>query len=105
MSTTRLWKSMDTPSREQVSATPGSAASTPISTISVADRAPVIAASRLRKGSTGSPKGASRLVGDTPATLRRLRSKDATGRVLLRAGWTRRQVHRRWLFWVLPARG
>ena len=56
-----------------------------ISTITVADRAPVIAASRLRKGSTGSPKGAARLVGDALATLRRLRSKGATGRVLLRA--------------------
>jgi len=56
-----------------------------ISTITVSGRAPVIAASRLRKGSTGSPKGASRLVGDTLATVRRLRSKGATGRVLLRA--------------------
>ncbi len=56
-----------------------------ISTITVADRAPVIAASRLRKGSTGSPKGASRLVADTLATLRRLRTKGAAGRVLLRA--------------------
>ncbi len=56
-----------------------------ISTITVNDRAPVIAASRLRKGSTGSPKGASRLVADTLATLRRLRGKGAGGRVLLRA--------------------
>lgn len=56
-----------------------------ISTITVADRAPVIAASRLRKGSTGSPRGAARLVADTLATLRRLRGKGAGGRVLLRA--------------------
>ena len=56
-----------------------------ISTITVTGRAPVIAASRLRKGSTGSPKGASRLVGDTLATLRRLRGKHPAGRVLLRA--------------------
>jgi hypothetical protein len=56
-----------------------------ISTITVSGQAPVIAASRLRKGSTGSPRGAARLVADTLATLRRLRSKSATGRVLLRA--------------------
>ena len=56
-----------------------------ISTITVQDRAPMIAASRLRKGSTGSPKGASRLVADTLATLRRLRANGAAGRVLLRA--------------------
>jgi hypothetical protein len=56
-----------------------------LSTITVAGRAPVIAASRLRKGSTGSSRGASRLVADTLATLRRLRTQGATGRVLLRA--------------------
>ena len=56
-----------------------------IATVTVADRAPIIAASRLRKGSTGSPKGASRLVADTLATVRRLRTKGTTGRVLLRA--------------------
>jgi hypothetical protein len=56
-----------------------------ISTITVADRAPVIAASMLRKGSTGSPRGAARLVADTLATLRRLRGNGAGGRVLLRA--------------------
>ena len=50
-----------------------------ISTITVNDRAPVIAASRLRKGSTGSPKGASRLVADSLATLRRARSAGAGG--------------------------
>ncbi len=56
-----------------------------ISTITVPGQAPVIAASRLRKGSTHSAKGASRLVADTLATVRRLRSRGASGRVLLRA--------------------
>ena len=56
-----------------------------ISTVTVDGQAPVIAASRLRKGSTGSPKGASRLVADTLATVRRLRGSAAAGRVLLRA--------------------
>jgi len=56
-----------------------------IGTVTVDGRAPIIAASRLRKGSTGSPRGAARLVADTLATLRRLRSKDTAGRVLLRA--------------------
>lgn len=59
-----------------------------ISTVTVDGRAPIIAASKLRKGSTGSPKGASRLVADTLATVRRLRGKGATGRVLLRADST-----------------
>ena len=56
-----------------------------LGTITVAGRAPVIAASRLRKGSTSSVRGAARLVADTLATVRRLRSRTATGRVLLRA--------------------
>jgi hypothetical protein len=56
-----------------------------LGTVTVTGRAPVIAAQRLRKGSTGSPRGASRLVGDTLATVRRLRPADSTGRVLLRA--------------------
>jgi hypothetical protein len=34
--------------------------------------APVIVAQRLRKGSTGSPRGAKRLVGDAVKTTRRL---------------------------------
>ena len=42
-----------------------------ISTISAASFAPVIAASRLRKGNTGSPRGAARLVADTLATAGR----------------------------------
>ncbi|MBC7596096.1 MAG: IS1380 family transposase [Kineosporiaceae bacterium] len=41
------------------------------STVSAANLAPVIAASRLRKGNTGSPRGAARLVADVLATLRR----------------------------------
>jgi hypothetical protein len=56
-----------------------------LGTITVAGRAPVIAASRLRKGSTSSVRGAARLVADTLATVRRLRSRAASGRVLLRA--------------------
>jgi len=57
-----------------------------ISTVTVPGRAPVIAASRLRKGSTSSVRGAARLVADTLATVRRLRSRAAAaGRVLLRA--------------------
>jgi len=56
-----------------------------IGTITAAGQAPVIAASRLRKGSTGSVRGAARLVADTLATVRRLRSRASSGRVLLRA--------------------
>jgi hypothetical protein len=44
--------------------------------------APVIAATRLRKGSTNSAKGAARLVADAPATARKA---GATGSVTLRA--------------------
>ena len=39
----------------------------------------------LRKGSCGSARGAARLVADTLATVKRLRSTGATGPVLLRA--------------------
>jgi hypothetical protein len=56
-----------------------------IATISTARAAPVIAGSRLRQGSCGSPRGAARLVADTLATVRRLRSPGAAGPVLLRA--------------------
>ena len=56
-----------------------------ITTITCSDRAPVIAAQRLRKGACNSARGAHRLIGDTLATLSRLRSADATGPVLLRA--------------------
>jgi len=53
--------------------------------VTVPGRAPAIAASRLRKGSTSSVRGAARLVADTSAAVRRLRSAAAAGRVLLRA--------------------
>lgn len=56
-----------------------------ITTITTAEGAPVIAAQRLRKGACGSARGAHRLIGDTLATLGRLRSPDAAGPVLLRA--------------------
>jgi hypothetical protein len=64
-----------------------------LATLTVPGQAPVIAAQRLRKGSTGSPRGASRLVADTLATVARLRAGRAAGqaglqpagRVLLRA--------------------
>jgi hypothetical protein len=64
-----------------------------LGTLTVAGQAPVIVAQRLRKGSTGSPRGAARLVADTLAAVARLRqasvagslSGAVAGRVLLRA--------------------
>jgi hypothetical protein len=50
-----------------------------------AGTAPVILAQRLRRGSAGSPRGAARLVGDAPATLKRVRGTRTTSPVLLRA--------------------
>ena len=47
--------------------------------------APVIVASRLRKGSAGSARGAGRIVADALRTVRPLRSAGAAGTVLLRA--------------------
>lgn len=47
--------------------------------------APVILAQRLRKGQTGSPKGAARIVGDALATLRRTTAGNGSPRVLVRA--------------------
>jgi len=47
--------------------------------------APIIIGSRLRKGAAGSPRGAGKFVGDILATVKRLRSKTASGLVLLRA--------------------
>jgi hypothetical protein len=47
--------------------------------------APVIVATRLRKGSAGSSRGAARITADAVKTVNRLRSKDATGMVLVRA--------------------
>ncbi len=49
--------------------------------VSTPTSAPVIAATRLRKGSTNSARGAARLVGDTLATARR---SGATGLILTR---------------------
>ena len=56
-----------------------------LATATTPTSAPVIVASRLRKGSTGSPRGAARLVTDALATLHRLPGSKATTRVLLRA--------------------
>ena len=53
--------------------------------VSTPKAAPIIVGSRLRKGSTGSPRGAGKFVGDILATVKRLRSTTATGVVLLRA--------------------
>ena len=46
-----------------------------LATITVAGAVPVVVAQRLRKGSTGSPRGAKRLVGDAVRTSRRLLGK------------------------------
>src|SRR3954452_24614788 len=46
-----------------------------LATLTTATTAPVIVAQRLRKGSTGSPRGAKRLVGDAVKTGRRLLGK------------------------------
>ena len=57
-----------------------------ITTLTCGPGAPVIAAQRLRKGACNSARGAHRLIADTLATLARLRSENASGPVLLRAG-------------------
>lgn len=54
-------------------------------TLTTKTPAPVILATRLRKGSAGSSRGAGRLAADALATVTRLRSTGATGLVLLRA--------------------
>lgn len=63
-----------------------------LATLTTAKAAPVIVASRLRKGSCGSPRGAARIVADALATVRRLRragtadaATAAQATVLLRA--------------------
>ena len=53
-----------------------------LATLATATSAPVIVGQRLRKGSTGSPRGAKRLVGDAVRTTRRLLG--ATQPVLVR---------------------
>ena len=65
-----------------------------IGTVSTPQAAPVIVAQRLRKGSCGSARGAARLVADTLATVKRLRSTGATGRCC--CGRTRRSTATRW---------
>ena len=56
-----------------------------IGIVSTARSAPVIIGSRLRKGATGSARGAGKFVGDALATVARLRTPTAAGLVLLRA--------------------
>src|SRR5665811_1936463 len=56
-----------------------------LATVTTNAAAPVIVAQRLRKGSCGSPRGAKRLVTDALATVRKLRTGPAGGKVLLRA--------------------
>lgn len=46
-----------------------------LATLTIAGAVPVVVAQRLRKGSTGSPRGAKRLVGDAVRTARRLLGK------------------------------
>jgi hypothetical protein len=60
-----------------------------ITTLTTERAAPVILGQRLRKGACGSARGAARMIGDTLATVRRLRctkptAEVATGKVLLR---------------------
>jgi hypothetical protein len=65
-----------------------------LATLTTATSAPVIVAQRLRKGATGSPRGAKRLVGDAVRTTRRLLGK--TRLVLVRmdsAFYGRAAVH------------
>ena len=56
-----------------------------IGIVSTPTAAPIIIGTRLRKGATGSPRGARRFVADILTTVRRLRLHTATGPVLLRA--------------------
>lgn len=56
-----------------------------LATASTTSSAPVILAQRLRKGSTGSPKGAARIVADALATVGRLHDRGDRPAVLLRA--------------------
>ena len=44
----------------------------------------MITGQRLRKGACGSPRGAARMIADTLATVKRLRSSEASGRPLVR---------------------
>jgi hypothetical protein len=55
-----------------------------IATVTTTGAAPVITGQRLRKGSCGSPRGAARMIADTLATVKRLRSAQATDKPLVR---------------------
>jgi hypothetical protein len=55
-----------------------------IATVTTEHRAPVITGQRLRKGACGSARGAARIIADTLATVKRLRSTAATGKPLVR---------------------
>jgi len=55
-----------------------------IATVTTEYGAPVITGQRLRKGSCGSARGAARIIGDTLATVKRLRSAQAAGKPLVR---------------------
>jgi hypothetical protein len=56
-----------------------------LATITTNQAAPVIVAQRLRKGSCGSPRGATRLVTDALVTVKKLSAGPAGAKVLLRA--------------------
>src|ERR1700710_2851480 len=56
-----------------------------IATVTTAQAAPVIAGQRLRKGACGSARGAARMIGDTLATVKPLRSSEAICKPLVRA--------------------
>jgi Transposase DDE domain group 1 len=56
-----------------------------LATVTTDQAAPVIVGQRLRKGVCGSARGAARMVADSLATVRRLRSPTARATVLLRA--------------------
>src|SRR6185312_3817455 len=55
-----------------------------IATVTTAHGAPVITGQRLRKGACGSARGAARIIGDTLATVTRLRGTAAVGKPLVR---------------------
>ncbi len=56
-----------------------------LATVTTDQNAPVIVAQRLRKGSTGSPRGAAQIVADTLKTVRQLCAAGEGRAVLLRA--------------------
>jgi Transposase DDE domain group 1 len=56
-----------------------------IATLTTEHGAPVITGQRLRKGACGSARGAARIIGETLATVKRLRSPESKTKPLLRA--------------------